>query len=61
MRKSDWLFQITNLIRSRQLLFAKTLAEEMGVSLRTVYLYVDELSAGGIPSYYGDDSSIGPE
>lgn len=54
MRKSDRLFQMTNLIRSRQPLFAKTLAEEMGVSLRTVYRYVDDLSAAGIPIYYDD-------
>lgn len=54
MRKSDRLFQMTNLIRSRQPLFAKTLAEEMGVSVRTVYRYIDDLSVAGIPVYYDE-------
>ncbi|TGG91681.1 YafY family transcriptional regulator [Natronospirillum operosum] len=54
MRKSDRLFQMTNLIRSRQPLFARTLAEEMGLSVRTIYRYIDDLSAAGIPVYYDD-------
>lgn len=52
MRKSDRLFQLTNLIRSRQPLFARTLAEELGVSVRTIYRYIDDLSVAGVPVYF---------
>ncbi|MDQ2076900.1 YafY family protein [Marinimicrobium sp. ABcell2] len=54
MRKSDRLFQLTNLIRSRQPLFARTLAEELGVSVRTIYRYIDDLSVAGVPVYFDE-------
>jgi len=51
MRKADRLFHLTNLIRVKQPITADEIAEEMGVSVRTVYRYIDDLSVGGIPIY----------
>ncbi|WP_223116278.1 helix-turn-helix transcriptional regulator [Nitrincola alkalisediminis] len=51
MRKSDRLFQLTNILRRHQPLTAKQLAEKLMVSERTIYRYVDDLSISGIPVY----------
>lgn len=51
MRKSDRLFQLTNMLRKHQPMTAKQLAEKLLVSERTVYRYIDDLSLSGIPIY----------
>lgn len=51
MRKADRLFQLVNLVRSHQPITAERLAEELNVSVRTVYRYIDDLSASNIPLY----------
>lgn len=51
MRKADRLFQIVNLVRSHQPITAEKLAERLGVSVRTVYRYIDDLSISNIPIY----------
>ena len=51
MRKADRLFQIVNLVRSHQPITAEKLAERIGVSVRTVYRYIDDLSLSNIPIY----------
>ena len=51
MRKADRLFQVVNLIRAHQPISARRLAERLGVSVRTIYRYVDDLSLSGIPIY----------
>ena len=51
MRKADKLFQLTNLIRAKQPITAERIAEELEVSVRTVYRYIDDLSVSGIPIY----------
>jgi predicted DNA-binding transcriptional regulator YafY len=51
MRKSDRLFQVVNLIRVHQPITAEDLAGRIGVSVRTIYRYVDDLSVSGIPLY----------
>lgn len=51
MRKSDRLFQLTNVLRRQQPLTARQLAQILQVSERTIYRYVDDLSLAGIPLY----------
>jgi predicted DNA-binding transcriptional regulator YafY len=51
MRKADRLFQLTNLIRHRQPITAQALADELEISIRSVYRYIDDLSVSGIPIY----------
>jgi predicted DNA-binding transcriptional regulator YafY len=51
MRKAERLFQLTNLIRHRQPITAQTLADELEISVRSVYRYIDDLSVSGIPIY----------
>ncbi|WP_067220798.1 helix-turn-helix transcriptional regulator [Marinomonas gallaica] len=51
MRKSDRLFQLTNILIKHQPVTAKTLAEKLGVSERTIYRYIDDLSVSGVPVY----------
>jgi len=51
MRKADKLFQLTNIIRARQPITASQIAEEMEISTRSVYRYIDDLSVSGIPVY----------
>nr|WP_202819680.1 YafY family protein [Thaumasiovibrio occultus] len=51
VRKSDRLFQLTNILRRHQPITAKQLAEKLKVSERTVYRYIDDLSVSGIPVY----------
>jgi len=49
MHKSDRLFQLTNILRLRQPITAQELANELHVSVRTVYRYIDDLSVNGVP------------
>lgn len=51
MRKSDRLFQLTNILRRHQPITARQLAERLSVSERTIYRYIDDLSLSGIPVY----------
>ncbi|MCF6192981.1 MAG: YafY family transcriptional regulator [Kangiellaceae bacterium] len=51
MRKAERLFQLTNLIRSKQPVTAERMAEELGLSIRSIYRYIDDLSISGIPIY----------
>ena len=51
MRKAEKLFQLTNLIRAKQPITADEISQELGVSIRTVYRYIDDLSVSGIPIY----------
>jgi len=57
MRKADRLFQLVNLIRAHQPITAEQLAERIGVSVRTIYRYIDDISVSGIPVY--GESGIG--
>jgi len=49
MRRADRLFQIVQLLRGRRVVTASTLAQELEVSLRTVYRDVQDLVASGVP------------
>ncbi|MCP4320588.1 MAG: YafY family transcriptional regulator [Psychromonas sp.] len=51
MRKAERLFQLTHLIRNRQPITAQVIADELEVSVRSVYRYIDDLSACGSPIY----------
>lgn len=51
MRKADRLFQLVNLIRVHQPISAERLAGRIGVSVRSIYRYIDDLSLSGIPIY----------
>lgn len=51
MRKADRLFQLVNLIRVHQPITAERLASRIGVSVRSIYRYIDDLSFSGIPIY----------
>ena len=46
VRKSDRLFQLTNLLRAHQPLTARELATRLCVSERTIYRYIDDLFGG---------------
>ena len=49
MRKSDRLFQLTNILRKHQPITAKQLAQKLMVSERTIYRYVDDWSNPEMP------------
>ncbi len=51
MHKADRLFQLVNLIRVHQPITAERLAERVGVSVRSIYRYIDDLSLSGVPVY----------
>lgn len=51
MHKADRLFQLVNLIRVHQPITAERLAERIGVSVRSVYRYIDDLALSGVPVY----------
>ncbi|TVP47432.1 MAG: HTH domain-containing protein [Halomonas sp.] len=51
MRKSDRLFQLTNILRRHQPITAKQLAVKLMVSEKAIYRYVDDRSLPGIPVY----------
>lgn len=49
MRKSDRLFDILQVLRDGELHTAQNLADQMAVSVRTLYRDMDALAASGIP------------
>lgn len=49
MRRTDRLFEIIQLFRGGQLLLAREIAENLEVSVRTVYRDIDTLIGSGIP------------
>jgi len=49
MRRADRLFQIVQLLRGRRVVTAAELAEELEVSLRTIYRDVRDLIGTGVP------------
>jgi predicted DNA-binding transcriptional regulator YafY len=49
MRRADRLFRIVQYLRGRRLTTAAFLAERLGVSLRTLYRDVRDLSLSGVP------------
>lgn len=51
MRKAERLFQLVNLLRAHQPITAEQLARRIGVSVRTIYRYIDDLSLSGVALY----------
>jgi predicted DNA-binding transcriptional regulator YafY len=49
MRRADRLFQIVQILRRDRLSTAAKLAEELGISTRTLYRDVSDLQASGVP------------
>jgi predicted DNA-binding transcriptional regulator YafY len=49
MRRADRLFQIVQILRNKRLVTAKALAERLGVSERTIYRDIQDLSLTGVP------------
>lgn len=49
MRRADRLFEIVQVLRGRRLTTARYLAERLGVSERTIYRDVQDLSLAGVP------------
>jgi len=49
MRRAERLFQLVQLVRGRRLSTAAYIAERLGVSVRSVYRDVADLSAQGVP------------
>lgn len=48
-RRADRLFQIAQILRGRRLTTAAMLADRLGVSERTVYRDIRDLSVSGVP------------
>jgi predicted DNA-binding transcriptional regulator YafY len=51
MGKAERLFQVVNLVRAHQPITAERLAQRIGVSVRTIYRYIDDLSLSGVALY----------
>ena len=49
MRRADRLFRLVELLRSRRHATGQWLAEQLGVSLRTLYRDIRDLSLSGVP------------
>lgn len=48
-RRADRLFQIVQILRGRRLTTAAHLADRLGISERTVYRDIRDLSLSGVP------------
>ena len=49
MRRADRLFQLVQLLRARRFATGQQLADELGVSKRTVYRDISDLASSGVP------------
>ncbi len=49
MRRADRLFQLVQFMRNKRLVTARQLAERFGVSERTIYRDIQDLSLSGVP------------
>ncbi|MEM8997081.1 MAG: HTH domain-containing protein, partial [Acidobacteriota bacterium] len=49
MRRADRLFHIVQFLRNRRVATARQIADEVGVSERTVYRDIQHLSTAGVP------------
>ena len=49
MRRADRLFQLVQLLRARRFVTGQVLADEVGVSLRTLYRDIRDLQDSGVP------------
>jgi predicted DNA-binding transcriptional regulator YafY len=49
MRRADRLFQIVALLQSRRMITAQRLADELSVSVRTIYRDIADLADSGVP------------
>jgi predicted DNA-binding transcriptional regulator YafY len=49
MRRADRLFQIVQLLRGRRVVTAAQLAAKLGISQRTLYRDIQDLSLSGVP------------
>jgi len=49
MNRTERLFQIVEILRSRKTTTAAYLAERLGLSVRTIYRHINDLSLSGIP------------
>ncbi len=49
MSRTDILFQMTQIIRSRKYTTAAYLADRLNLSVRTVYRYINDLTLAGVP------------
>lgn len=50
MRRSDRLFRVIQILRrSRRPVTAEALAQELGISVRSVYRHIADLTGGGVP------------
>ncbi|RUT36486.1 YafY family transcriptional regulator [Paenibacillus zeisoli] len=49
MAKSDYMMSILWILQTRQRTTARELAEELEISVRSVYRYIDSLCASGVP------------
>ncbi len=51
MRRADRLFRIAQLLEEERPITARQMAEELEISVRTVYRLIDELTLSGVPIY----------
>lgn len=51
MRKAERLFRLVNLIRANQPITTEQLAQRIGVSVRSIYRYIGDLSLSGSQRY----------
>lgn len=49
MAKADYMMSILWILQTRKMITARELAEELEISVRSVYRYIDSLCASGVP------------